>query len=182
MSSNPANPCQNVSLSAECRARAAGRQGGNSPRSVKKRARELSVRNISPPRHPFSCGKNGISLLKEISVLPQSRRFLAAKPFPGVWKAGKNGASGGIFLPDGGRPRAKSICHFAIPPPPAWLTQGHRPSAWCHLAEGKVPLKGGFRLSSCILVDLRESRISARPRPCARPHDSRGAGFDVLTE
>ena len=61
----------------------------------------------------FLCGKNGISLLKEISFLPQRRKFLAAKKFPGVWKAGKNGASGGFFFLFGDFPRAKSICPFA---------------------------------------------------------------------
>ena len=168
MSSNPANPCQNVSLSAECRARAAGRQGGNSPRSVKKRARELSVRNISPPRHPFSCGKNGISLLKEISVLPQSRRFLAAKPFPGVWKAGKNGASGGIFLPDGGRPRAKSICHFAILPPPRLADTGTSPVRMVSLGGGQSAAERG--LPAFILHSRGPARIAHfRPSPSLRP-------------
>ena len=42
--------------------------------------------------------------------------------------------------------------------------------------------ESGFRLSSCIPATVRESRIPVRPRPCIRPRDSRGAGFDVLTE
>ena len=76
--------------------------------------------SISPPERPFSCGKNGISLLKEISFLPQRRKFLAAKKFTGVWKAGKNGASGGFFLLVGDFPRAKSTCLFAsLSPRPA---------------------------------------------------------------
>ena len=113
MLSNPVNLCQNGRFSAGIRVRAAGRQGGNRGRIVKKRARELSVWNISPPRRPFLCGKNGISLLKEISFLPQRRKFLAAKKFPGVWKAGKIGASGGFFLLVGDFPCAKSVCPFA---------------------------------------------------------------------
>ncbi len=79
----------------------------------KKRAGKLSVWSISPLFRPFSCGKNGISLLKEIYFLPQRRGFLAAKKFPGVWKAGKSGASGGFFLLVGDFPRAKSGCLFA---------------------------------------------------------------------
>ncbi len=118
----------------------AGRQGGNRRRSVKKRARELSVWNISPPRRAFLCGKNGISLLKEISFLPQRREFLAAKNFAGVRKAGKNGASDGFFLLVGGRLRAKSVCPFASFPLRG-LTRGRRPSARRSLAGGKVSRK-----------------------------------------
>ena len=120
MSLNLGFSCQNGRFSAPVGIRAAGRQGGNRPRSVKKRAGELSVWSISPPWRAFSCGKNGISLLKEISFLPQRRKFLAAKKFPGVWKAGKSGASDGFFLLVGGRARAKTVCLFAsLPPRPA---------------------------------------------------------------
>ena len=113
MSLNLGFSCQNGRFSAPVGIRAAGRQGGNRPRSVKKRAGELSVWSISPPWRAFSCGKNGISLLKEISFLPQRRKFLAAKKFPGAWEAGKSGASDGFFLLVGGRPRAKNVCLFA---------------------------------------------------------------------
>ena len=113
MSPNPRFFCQNAMFSAFSRVSAAGRKGGNRPRSVKKRARELPVWRISPPQRAFSCGKNGISLLKEIYFLPQRREFLAAKKFTGVWKAGKNGASRGFFLLIGGFPRAKPDCLFA---------------------------------------------------------------------
>ena len=116
MSPNHRISYQKGKFSARFCVHAAGRQGGNRRRSVKKRVRELSVWNISPPRRPFLCGKNGISLLKEISFLPQRRKFLAAKKSAGVWKAGKNGASGGFFLLVGGRPRAKSVCLFASLP------------------------------------------------------------------
>ena len=120
MSLNLGFSCQNGRFSAPVGIRAAGRQGGNRPRSVKKRAGELSVWSISPPSRAFSCGKNGISLLKEISFLPQRRKFLAAKKFPGAWEAGKSGASDGFFLLVGGRPRAKAVCLFAsLPPRPA---------------------------------------------------------------
>ena len=118
MSPNPRFFCQSAISSAFSRVSAAGRKGGNRPRSVKKRARELSVWRISPPRRPFLCGKNGISLLKEIYFLPQRRKFLAAKKFTGVWKAGKNGASDGFFFLFGDFPRAKSICPFASFSPP----------------------------------------------------------------
>ena len=108
MSPNPRFCCQNAIFFAFSRVSAAGRKGGNRPRSVKKRARELPVWRISPPRRAFLCGKNWISLLKEIYFLPQRRKFLAAKKSTGGWKAGKNGASEGFSLLVGGSPRAKS--------------------------------------------------------------------------
>ena len=117
---NPVISCQKGRISVRYRVRVVGRKGGNRPRSVKKWAQELSVWNISPPRRPFSCGKNGISLLKEISFLPQRRKFLAAKKFPGAWEAGKSGASDGFFLLFGDFSRAKSVCLFAsLPSRPA---------------------------------------------------------------
>ena len=143
--------CQKVSVFALFRFVLAGRKGGNSPRIVKNQARELSVWSISPPQRPFLCGKNGISLRKEISFLPQRRKFLAANKFSGVWKAGKNGASDSFFFLIGGRPRAKNVCLFArFPPRPAdagaasvrTASHGGRQS----VAESR------FRLSSCIPV------------------------------
>ena len=120
MSPNPGIFCQKGRISARYRVFTERREGSNRPRSVKKRAAELSVWNISPLRRPFSCGKNKISLRKEIFFLPQRREFLAAKKFPGVWKAVKNGASGGFFLLVGDFPRAKSTCLFAsLSPRPA---------------------------------------------------------------
>ena len=127
------------------------------------------------------CGKNGISLLKEIYFLPQRREFLAAKQFTGVWKAGKNEASGGFSFLIGGRPRAKSACLFASLSLHG-LTRERHPTAQRAVSGGKVSPQLGFRLSSCIPVKPRESHIYSRPRPCARPHDSRGVGFDVLTK
>ena len=132
--------CQSERISGRNRIPMAGRKGANKARSVKKRAGELSVWNISPPRRAFSCGKNGISLLKEICFLPQRRKFLAAKTFTGVWKAGKNGASGGFFLLFGGRPRAKSVCPFARLSPRG-LTRGRCLSARHPAAGGKVSRK-----------------------------------------
>ena len=145
---NPVISCQKGRISVRYRVRVAGWKGGNRPRSVKKRARELSVWSISPPGRPFLCGKNGISLLKEIYFLPQRREFLAAKKFPGVWKAGKNGASGGFFLLVGDRPRARSICPFAGLSLHG-LTRGRQPSARHPVAGGKVSRKPppGFHLA-----------------------------------
>ena len=180
MSANPANPYQKGRISALHGIHAAGRKSGSKPRNVKKRARELSVWSISPPRRAFSCGKIGIPLLKEISFLPQRRKFLAAKTFPGVWKAGKNKASGGFFLLVGGSPRAKPDCLFASLSPR--LADAGAASVRTASRGGRQSVAGnGFRLSSCVPASPRDSRISARPRPCTRSHDSRGAGFDVLT-
>ena len=181
MSPNPRFFCQSAMFSAFSRVSAAGRKGGNRPRSVKKRARELPVWRISPPQRAFSCGKNGISLLKEIYFLPQRREFLAAKKFTGVWKAGKNEASGGFSFLIGGRPRSKSACLFASLSLHG-LTRERHPTAQRAVSGGKVSPQLVFRLSSCIPVKPRESHIYSRPRPCARPHDSRGVGFDVLTK
>ncbi len=158
----------------------AGRADADNARTVKMWAGEMSYTSISPLRRAFPCGKNGISLLKEISFLPQRRKFLAAKKFSGVWKAGKNGASGGFFLLVGDFSRAKSNCPFASLSPHG-LTRGRRPSARRPVADGKVSRESGFRLSSCISGTVRESRIPVSSRPCARPRDSRGGGSDVLT-
>ena len=143
MLSNPAFPCQNGRFFSFRSIRVSGRKGGDRGRSVKKRAGKPSVWNISPPRSPFSCGKNGISLLKEIYYLPQRREFLAAKKFPKVWKAGKNGASDGFFLLVGGRPRAKSVCPFASLPC-VGLTRRRKPTARYPVADGKVSRKPVF--------------------------------------
>ena len=181
MSPIPWISCQKGRFSARGRVHSAGREDGNRSRIVKKQAGELSVWNISPPWRAFPCGKNGISLRKEISFLPQRRKFLAAKKSSGVWKAGKNGASGGFSLLAGGFPRAKSICHSASLFPHG-LTREDRPSARHPVADGKVSRKPGLRLSPCVPAGPRGSRVSVRPRPCARPCDSRGAYPDVLTE
>ena len=140
MSPNPGVFCQKVWIPAFFRILAQERQDGNGPRIVKKRGRELSVWSISPPWRAFSCGKNGISLLKEIFFLPQRRKFPAAKKFSGVWKTGKKGASDGFFLLVGDFSRPKSICPFASLSPHG-LTRGRRPSARRSVAGGKVSRK-----------------------------------------
>ena len=140
MSPNPGVFCQKVRIPAIFRILAQERQDGNGPRIVKKRGRELSVWSISPPWRAFSCGKNGISLLKEIFFLPQRRKFPAAKKFSGVWKTGKNGASDGFFLLNGGRLRAKPLCPFATLSLHG-LTLERHPSALRSVAGGKVSRK-----------------------------------------
>ena len=87
--------------------RGTGPSGKEMLKNGGKRGGEMQYTSISPPRPVFLCGKNGISLLKEISFLPQRRNFLAAKRFSGAWEAGKKGASGGFPLPDGARRRTK---------------------------------------------------------------------------
>ena len=140
----------------------------------------MLVWNISPLHRAFSCGKNGISLLKEISFLPQRREFLAAKKFPGVWKAGKNGASGGFFLLVGDFPRAKSDCLFASLS--ARLADAGAVSfRTVSLDWRQSVMEAGLPLSSCVHSSPRDSHISVRLCPCARPRDSRRGGSDVLT-
>ena len=167
MSPESGIPCQKGRLFANSRVRVAGRKGANRLRNVKKRAGGMSVWRISPPRRAFSCGKNGISLLKEISFLPQRREFLAAKKFPGVWKAGKNGASGGFFLLVGDFPRAKSGCLFASLSPRL---------ADAGAASVRTASRGGrqsvaeTRLPAFILHSRRPARFAHfRPRPSLLP-------------
>ena len=174
-------PYQKERISAIHSFPATGRKAANKARSVKKRAGELSVWSISPPRRAFSCGKNGISFSKEICVLPQRRKFLAAKKFSGVWKAGKNGASDSFFLLIGSRPRTKSGCHSANlslcrADPPA------KPDRTTFRPGRQSVAEAGFPPSSCISASPRGSRISVRTRPCVLPRDSRGAGSGVLTK
>ena len=160
-----------------------GRGGTRSEKRqmLKSGAGKCAIRAFPGPGFLFLCAKNGISLLKEIFFLPQRRKFLAAKTSAGVWKAGKNGASDGLFFLIGDFPRTKSICLFASFPLHG-LTRGRHLSARCPVAGGEVSRKAGFRLSSCIPATVRESRIFVRPRPCVRTCDSRGDGFDVLTK
>ena len=176
MSPNPAIRCQKERFSARFRICATGRKGGNKSRSVKKRAGELSVWNISPPRRPFPCGKNGISFRKEISFLPQSR-----KEIPGHVESGEKRGFGRLF-PSNWRLSAHKIhlsfCkHF-----PSRADAGAALVRTASRGGRQNVAESGFRLSSCIPATVRESRIPVRPRPCIRPRDSRGAGFDVLTE
>ena len=159
--------CQNGRYSGIFRVGSAWRKHGNRPRSVKKRVRELSVWSISPPWRAFLCGKNGISLLKEICVFAARNKFLSAKKFPGVWKEGKNGASGGFFPLIGGRARAKSGCLFASLPP--------RP-AGAGAASVRTASRGGrqsvaeTRLPAFILHSRRPARFAHfRPRPSLLP-------------
>ena len=148
---------------------------------LKKRPLELSVWDISPLLHPFLCGKNGISLRKEIFFLPQRREFLAAKKFPGVWKAGKNGASGGFFLLVGDFPRANFACLF-VSLSARLADAGSVSFRTVSLDWWQRVMEAGLPLSSCVHSSPRDSHISVRLCPCARPCDSRDAGFDVLTK
>ena len=160
-------PCQNGRLSARRSIRVAGRQDGDRPELLKKRAGELSVWSISPPLRPFLCGKNEISLLKEISFLPQRREFLAARKFPEVWKGGKNGASGGFFFLFGGCPRAKSDCLFAsLPPRPADAGAVSVRTAFL----GSRQSGSGNRIQAFILFSRKPARFAHfRPSPPLLP-------------
>ncbi len=167
MSPKSVDSCQKVRFSAPSRVRMTGRKDGNRSRSVKKQAGELSVWSISPPWRAFLCGKNGISLLKEIYFLPQRRKFLSAKKFPGVWKEGKNGASDGFFPLIGGCARAKTVCLFAsLPPRPAGAGAASVRTA----ARGGRQSVAKTRLPAFILHFRRSARFAHfRPRPSFRP-------------
>ena len=122
----------------------------------------------------FLCGKKFLSCRKDANFLPQSNSRACGKQ-------GKTGlrAAFSFWL------EAVSVQNqfvFLRAFLPAWLTRGRHPSARRPVAGGKVSRKTGFRLSSSLSAGPRGSRISTRPRPCARPRDSRGAGFDVLTK
>ena len=167
MSPKSVDSCQKARFSVQSRVRMTGRKDGNRSRSVKKQAGELSVWSISPPWRAFLCGKNGISLLKEIYFLPQRRKFLSAKKFQGVWKEGKNGASDGFFLLVGGRARAKTVCLFAsLPPRPAGAGAASVRTA----ARGGRQSVAKTRLPAFILHFSRPARFAHfRPRPSFRP-------------
>ena len=130
----------------------------------------------------------GVFVRQKRNFFAERNFFLAArtqiscrKEIPGSVESGEKRGFGPVF-PSGWRPPAcethLSFCRLF----PSRAARGRHPSARHPAAGGKVSREPGFRLSSCISAGPRGSRISARARPCARPRDSRGAGFDVLTK
>ena len=173
--------CQKERSSVLSHIPATKRMDENRGRTVKKRSGKLSVWSISPPPRAFLCGKNGISLLKEIFFFQQRRTFLAAKTFSGVWKKGGSRASDGFFALIGSLPRAKAGCLFAglsLRRAAPW----EKPVRTTLRPRWQSAAETGFLLSSCISETLRDSRFSVRTRPCAHPRHSREASFDVLTK
>ncbi len=82
---------------------------------------------------------------------------------------------------DGVRPRANPVCPFASHSL-AGLTRGPD-SGRTALRSGRQNVAvTGFRLSSCIPLDARGSRISVLFPSRARLHDSRRGCLDVLTK
>ena len=166
MSPNPGIFCQKVRIPAIFRILAQERQDGNGPRIVKKRGRELSVWSISPPWRAFSCGKNGISLLKEI--------------FGSVENGEKRGF--GRLFPSKWRPSAcKTPLSFCNPFPP-WADAGAASVRTAFRSGRQSVAETAFRLSFRISGNSQDSHISVRSRPCVRPRDSRETGSDVLTK
>ena len=172
--------CQKERSSVLSHIPATKRMDENRGRTVKKRSGKLSVWSISPPPRAFLCGKNGISLLKEIFFLPQRRKFLAAKTFQRVWKKGKTRASDGFSFLIGPRPRAKIDCPFAslgLRRADPWTEHGRTTFRLRRQNVAEAGLPSPF----CISASPRGLRVFVRFRPCVRPRDSRGVGFDVLT-
>lgn len=119
--------------------------------------REQFVWGISPPRRPFSCGENGIPVLKEISFLLQR------------WECGERGKRGfGRLFSSGWKPRlrAKSVCPFGILPF-VGLTHQRKPTARQPVAGGKVSRKPVFFFHP---ASLRGREIRVFPSvPCLAP-------------
>ena len=159
-----------------------GRTAEKKGRTVKKRVEKLFVWSISPSRRVFFRGKNRIAFRKEMNRLPQRRNFFAARHSLRVQKKEKNKASE-AFSRSGWSPPARKppfVLLQAIPL--AGLTQG--------AGSGRMALRGGrqnvaetgFRLSSCIRLGARGSRISVLFPPRSRLRGSRRGCFDVLTK
>ena len=167
MSPNRGVYFQKARSPARLRVSVAAQLAADNARTVKMRAGEMSVWNISPPWRAFPCGKNGISLLKEISFLPQRRKFLAAKKFSGVCKSGKNGASGGSFSSNWW-PSACQIPLSVCKPFPSRADAGK--AAVRTASRGGRQSVAGIRLPDFILHFRNHTRIAYfRPSPSLRP-------------
>ena len=129
-----------------------------------------------------------VSVRQKRDFFPQRNFFLAAKPriscrkeIPGRVESGEKRGFGRLFSSNWRLSAHKihlSFCkHF-----PSRADAGAALVRTASRGGRQNVAESGFRLSSCIPATVRESRIPVRPRPCIRPRDSRGAGFDVLTE
>ena len=159
-----------------------GRPTASRSRTVRKRVKKLFVWSISPSLRSFFRGKNRIAFRKKTNYLPQRRNFFAARHSLRVQNEGRNRASEG-FSRSGWRPLAcKPRLSFCKPFPLAGLTRV--------AGSGRTAFRGGrqnvaessFRLSSCISLGARGSRISVLFPSRARLRGSRRGCFDVLTK
>ena len=149
--------CQKEMDSVRFRVPVTKRPDTNRSVSVKKQAGELPLWSVSPPWHPFSCGKNGIFSRKEIPFFPQSDP-------QGCGKRGETKRRTAFSLLFGDRPRTRPACLFASLSHD-WLTRGWYPFRTASQKGVQSVAEIGSRLSFCISENARDSRISVHSRP-----------------
>ena len=158
-----------------------GRTVAKGGRTVKKRVEKLFVWSISPSRRVFFRGKNRIAFRKEMNRLPQRRNFFAARQFLRVQKEGKNRASKSFSRPGWSPLACKSRLSFCKPFPRR-IDAGAGSGRTAFRDGRQIVAETGFRLSSCIPLGARGSRISVLFPSPARLRGSRRGCLDVLTK
>ena len=158
-----------------------GRTVAKGGRTVKKRVEKLFVWSISPSRRVFFRGRNRIAFRKEMSRLPQRRNFFAARQFLRVQKEGKNRASKSFSRPGWSPLACKSRLSFCKPFPRR-IDAGAGSGRTAFRDGRQIVAETGFRLSSCIPLGARGSRISVLFPSPARLRGSRRGCLDVLTK
>ena len=146
----------------ESRREEAGKTG-----NVKNGGGEMHHTSISPVSAPLLSAQNGISLLKEISFLPQRREFLAAKKSRTGREAGKNGASDTLFTPIRTRRADKTGLTFRKP---SRANGRHPPAARAPPPAGGPPKRKRFPPKRDILhsPNRKIRAFSRTPPPEAR--------------
>ena len=157
-----------------------GQTAVNRSRTVKKRVEELFVWSISPSRRSLFRGKNRIAFRKEMNRFPQRRNFFAARQFLRVQEEGKNRASEG-FSRSGWSPSACKLRLFFCKPFPCGADAGAGSSRTPFRGGRRNVAETGIRLSSCIPLGARGSRISVLFPSRVRLRGSRRGCLDVLT-
>ena len=157
-----------------------GQTAVNRSRTVKKRVEELFVWSISPSRRSLFRGKNRIAFRKEMNRFPQRRNFFAARQSLRVQKDGKNRASEG-FSRSGWSPSACKLRLFFCKPFPCGADAGAGSSRTPFRGGRRNVAETGIRLSSCIPLGARGSRISVLFPSRVRLRGSRRGCLDVLT-
>ena len=150
--------------------------------TVKKRVEQLFVWSISPSRRSFFRGKNKIAFRKETNRLPQRRNFFAARQFLRMQKGGEKQSFGRLFPSwmDSTRVQTPFVLLQAIPL--AGLTREKSSGRTAFRGGRQNVAESGFRLSSCIPLDARGSRISVLFPSRARLRGSRRGCPDVLSK